>query len=366
MVLPALQRKHQIIFAIALLASITTGMLATLEVNPTLVFFVAAGALASLAATVGEATDQLGNRLSPVMTGVLQSAIGNLPELFVGIFALQAGLVTVVQTAIVGSILANSLLVLGLAFLMGGLRFGELRFDQASTRVMVTLTILAVSALIVPTLAAELHTPAGGHEVALSLLSAIILLIVFVSSIVFIARRSPAQSHMNATQPLQSRPQPEAPEQLWPLWMTLAILVAAGVGAALVSDWFVDALKPAITTLNISEAFAGLVIVAIAGNAVENVVGIQLAMQNTGDLAVSVVLNSSLQVAIALTPILVLVSFFLGGTPLTLQLPPLLVAALVLAVLLDTVIVLDGEANWLEGTALIGLYAIIATSFWWG
>ncbi|HRW09313.1 MAG TPA: hypothetical protein P5121_29635 [Caldilineaceae bacterium] len=107
-------------------------------------------------------------------------------------------------------------------------------------------------------------------------------------------------------------------------------------------------------------------VVAVAGNAVENVVGIQLAMQNKGDLAVSVVLNSSLQVAIALTPILVLVNFWVSATPLTLQLPPLLVAVLVLAVLLDMLIVLDGEANWLEGAALIGLYGIIATSFWWG
>ncbi|MEZ4673944.1 MAG: hypothetical protein R2932_06830 [Caldilineaceae bacterium] len=125
----------------------------------------------------------------------------------------------------------------------------------------------------------------------------------------------------------------------------------AGVAAAFVSEWFVDALTPAIAALNISEAFAGLVVVAIAGNAVENVVGIQLAMQNKGDLAVSVVLNSSLQVAIALTPILVIISSFVGTTPLTLQLPPLLVATLVLAVLLDTVIVLDGGRTGWKGRA---------------
>jgi len=356
MVLQQLERKQQITFGLALLATLVTGGLALGAANATLTFFVAAAALATLAATVGEATDQLGRRLSPTMTGVLQSAIGNLPELFVSIFALQAGLVTVVQSAIVGSILANSLLVLGLAFVMGGLRFGELRFDQGSTRIIVTLTVLAVSALIVPTLVAELHTPAGGHEEALSMLSAVILLIIFICSI-FFANQSKAAVP----------PDPMEHEGItWPLWLTLAILGVAGVAAAFVSEWFVDALTPAIAALNISEAFAGLVVVAIAGNAVENVVGIQLAMQNKGDLAVSVVLNSSLQVAIALTPILVIVSAFVGATPLTLQLPPLLVATLVLAVLLDTVIVLDGEANWLEGAALIGLYAIIATSFWWG
>ena len=357
MALQLLERKQKITFSLALVATLAAGALAIGEVNPTLTFMVAAAALATLAATVGEATDQLGRRLSPTMTGVLQSAIGNLPELFVSIFALQAGLITVVQSAIVGSILANSLLVLGLAFVMGGWRFKTLHFDQESTRIMVTLTVLAVSALIVPTLVAELHTPAGGHEEALSLMSAVILLVIFICSIIFSAQSGP-----EAAPPAHHLDQ----EGTWPLWLTLTILGAAGVAAAFVSEWFVDALSPAIAALNISEAFAGLVVVAIAGNAVENVVGIQLAMQNKGDLAVSVVLNSSLQVAIALTPILVLVSFWVSSTPLTLQLPPLLVAVLVLAVLLDMLIVLDGEANWLEGAALIGLYGIIATSFWWG
>jgi Ca2+:H+ antiporter len=144
------------------------------------------------------------------------------------------------------------------------------------------------------------------------------------------------------------------------------LLAVAGVGAAFVSDWFVAALDPAIKALGISQAFAGLVIVAIAGNAVENVVGIQLAMQNKSDYAVSVILNSSLQVALALTPVLVLLSFVVGSTPLTLVLPPLLVVALFLAAILSAVIVFDGESNWLEGMALIGLYGIVAASFWWG
>ena len=143
-------------------------------------------------------------------------------------------------------------------------------------------------------------------------------------------------------------------------------MVAAGIGAAFVSDWFVEALEPTMESLHISQAFAGLVIVAIAGNAVENVVGIQLAIKNKPDYAISVVLNSSLQVALALTPILVLLSYFFTPVALTLVLPPLLVVALALAAILSALIVYDGESNWLEGLALIGLYIMIAISFWWG
>jgi len=145
----------------------------------------------------------------------------------------------------------------------------------------------------------------------------------------------------------------------------VALLAAAGLGSAFVSDWFINALSPAIAQLGISKAFAGLVIVAIAGNAVEHVVGIQMAYRNRADLAISVVLNGSLQVALALIPVLVIVSL-LAPAPLTLVLSPLLVAAVALSAVLAAVIVFDGESNWLEGLALVGLYLIIAASVWFG
>ena len=126
------------------------------------------------------------------------------------------------------------------------------------------------------------------------------------------------------------------------------------------------ALVPSLATLGISEAFAGLVVVAIAGNAVENVVGIQMAIRNKLDLATSLILNSSLQVALALTPALVLISLVIGGPPLTLVLTPLLLGSLALAVVLGALIVFDGEATWLEGLALVALYLIIAASVWYG
>jgi Ca2+:H+ antiporter len=148
--------------------------------------------------------------------------------------------------------------------------------------------------------------------------------------------------------------------------LTIGVLALSGVGAAFVSDWFVEGLQPAMKILGISETFAGLVVVAIAGNAIENLIGIQLAWRNQADYAVSVILNSSLQVALGLIPVLVILSFFLGGSILTLVLSPLLVVALALTAVVTAFVVYDGESIWLEGLALVGLYCIIAASFWWG
>ncbi len=349
-------RKEWLLIAGSIVTSVLAGLLTALHAHAVLTFVVAGLALALLAALVGEATDQLGAVLGAGATGVLQSALGNLPELFVGIFALRAGLVGVVQAALVGSILGNSLFVLGLAFLVGGLRHGTQRFASEAPRMIAMLTLLAVSALAVPTLVHGLHTPAAGHEEGLSIACAIILLVVFIASIPVSLKGGPT-----------SLPQePRASLQSWPIWLTIAMLVGAGVGAAFVSDWFVRALTPAITILHISPAFTGLVVVALAGNAVENVVGIQFAARNQSDYAISVILNSSLQVALGLTPVLVLLSLFIGGTHLTLVLAPLLVAALGLAAILSIIVIYDGESTWLEGLSLIGLYGIIAASFWWG
>jgi Ca2+:H+ antiporter len=345
------------IFGIALVASIVAAILTFASANAVVIFLVSAVALATLASVVGQATEQLGNYMGPGATGVLQSAIGNLPELFVSFFALQAGLVTVVQFALIGSILANSLLVLGLAFLIGGIKHGTQKFMSESPRAIVMLMVLAVSALVFPTLAHSLHTPAEAHEEALSIASALVLLVLFIANIPLSLQGGPL---IDAAQHAAHGEKP------WSLPRVITVLIVAGVAAALVSDWFVEALEPAITALNISHAFAGLVVVAIAGNAVENVVGIQLAVKNQADYANSVIMNSSLQVALGLTPTLVLLSYFFTPVPLTLVLPPLLVLALGLTAILSALIVYDGESNWLEGLALVGLYVMVAVSFWWG
>lgn len=318
--------------------------------------FICSGlAVALLAALVGRSVEQLGDRFGAGATGVLQSALGNLPELFIALFALKAGLVMVVQAALIGSILANLLLVLGLSFTVGGLRHGPQNIDSQRARATAVLMLLAVAAMVVPSLASYIHTPAAPHEDTLSLVVAVILLALFAITL-------PAS--------LKSKPAGDAAEQheppRWPLPLALALLAASAVAAAFVSEWFVHALEPAMGALHISDAFAGLVIVAIAGNAVENVVGIQLAAKNRSEYAFSVVINSPLQIALVLAPVLVILSRLFGFTPLTLVFPPMLIVSVAIAVLITAFITFDGESDWGEGVSLLALYAIIATAFWWG
>jgi Ca2+:H+ antiporter len=374
-----IETRSRIIAVVAIFASLATLALRFAGADGVVVFGVSAVGLAGLAALVGEGTEQLGHRLGPSATGVLQSALGNLPELFIGIFALRAGLVEVVRSALVGSILANTLLVLGLAFIAGGLRHGPQKFGTDQTKMMSTLLVLAVAAMVIPTIAEEPGGPASGHATELSIVVSLVLLAVFAASLPFSINRGMVigaadSGEATATQPGRpdsgrpdtGRPDSGARSPLWPLPLALGTLLAAGLGAAFVSDWFIEALKPAMSSLGMSQSFAGLVVVAIAGNAVENVVGIRAMLADRGDLAISLILNSSLQVALALTPALVILSLLLGGAALTLTLSPLLIAALALATLLAALVVIDGESTWLEGLALVGLYVIIAASVWWG
>ncbi|MFL6053411.1 MAG: calcium/proton exchanger [Actinoallomurus sp.] len=344
-------------------------------------FVVAAIALALLASLVGRSVENLGDRLGAGATGVVQSALGNLPELFVVLFALQKKLYDVAMATIVGSILANVLLVLGLAFLLGGIKHGPQKFGSETARTLSTLLVLSVAALLVPSLTAALGshaTKAALHERNLSVVASVLLLGLFVASLPSAIKRQKAgEGHGAAEPPAESegaaKPAPSAAEKTedsshgpsWPLAVALTMLAVTGVGAAFVSDWFVAALEPAMGSLGISQAFAGLVIVAIAGNAVENVVGIQLALKNQSDYALSVILQSPLQIALVVAPALVLLSPLVGAS-FTLVLPPLLIAVLIMAVVITVLVVLDGESNWLEGATLMVLYAIIATAFWWG
>jgi Ca2+:H+ antiporter len=320
--------------------------------TPVLAFALAAIAIAMLARIVGGATEQLGTRVGPSAAGVVQSALGNLPELFIALFALREGLTEVVQSALVGSVIANSVLVLGIAFIAGGVRNGTQVFNSPRARLIATLTMLAAAILSMPTLAHAFHAPAARHERSLSFICAGVLLAIFLLTL-------PGFLRGGAEAETESHP------ARWPLGLTVAVLGGAGVGAAFVSDWFVAALRPATESLGMSQAFAGLVVVAIAGNAVENVVGVQLAAQNRPDFAISVIVNSALQVALLLTPVLVFGSLAFATT-LTLVFPTLLAVALLLAAGISALVVYDGESTWEEGAILVGLYVVIASSFWWG
>lgn len=351
-----MEKKEKFIILGALVAAALAGVLHYTHANAIVGFFITAAALTMLAMVVGDATEQLGKRMGPGATGILQSALGNLPEFFVCIFALRAGLSTVVQAALIGSILGNSLLVFGLALFFGGLKNGTQVFRSGPPKMIATLMILAFAALAIPTLTRMLHTSAEGHLNSLNIFVSIILLLLFASSTYFFLK---GDKTVVATQEQEKN-------SGWSLPTTLIVLAVAGVGAAFVSDWFVEALQPAMKSLGINETFAGLVIVAIAGNAIENLVGIQLAYRNQSDYAVSVIMNSSLQIALGLFPLLVLLSYFLGGAVLSFVLSPMLLASLALGVIVSAFIVFDGESIWMEGLALIGLYCLIAAAFWWG
>jgi len=217
--------------------------------------------------------------------------------------------------------------------------------------------VLSVVAMVLPSLAFYVHAPAAEHENALSLIVSVILLGLFLLTLPASLKRDAEEAALPAMHHGPPR---------WSMAVAIGMLAAASVLAAFVSDWFVHALEPAMQILHISDAFAGLVIVAIAGNAVENVVGIQLAAAGRSEYAFSVVINSPLQIALLLAPLLVIASQVLGFATLTLVFSPMLVVSVSLAVIISAFITFDGESNWIEGAAMIAVYAIIATAFWWG
>jgi Ca2+:H+ antiporter len=351
------------LFGLCAVATVAAAVTDVVDAGRVLPFVVSAAALALLASLVGHSVDALGDRLGAGATGVLQSALGNLPELFVCIFALRAGLYDVVRGALVGSVLANVLLILGLAFVVGGLKHGTQRFGAGRARTISLLLVLSIAAWLIPSLTAALHTPAADHEKALSVITSILLLVLFALSIPASIARTDDEG--TAADPADAAAAEAEHVTQWPLWFAVVVLAVAAVAAAFVSDWFVAALTPAMAAVHISQAFAGLVVVAIAGNAVENVVGIQLAARNQSDYALSVILQSPLQIALVLAPVLVLVAPLVGAT-FTLVLSPLLIVALLIAALVTVLVVTDGESNWLEGATLLVLYVLIAAAFWWG
>ena len=374
--LPLLTGRDRITFAVTVMATVAAGALHFSHANAVLAFVVAAIALATLASLVGRSVEALGDRLGPNATGILQTALGNLPELFVILFALKAGLFDVVKATIVGSILANVLLVLGLAFVVGGLKHGRQRFAADDGRTLGLMFTLAVFILAVPSLTAAMHTPAATHERTVSLIVSVVMLVLFALSLpaTLGGRKSeaPHEGHSQGGSPIAASPDSAKAASVatahgeWPMAMAIGMLAIAGLGAAFVSEWFVAALEPAMEAAGINQVFAGLVIVAIAGNAVENFVGIQLAAKNQMDYAVQVVLQSPVQIALTIAPIVCLAAGFLGQPGFDLVFSPLLLAAMMMSALVAVLVTFDGESHWFEGAVLIALYVAIATAFWWG
>jgi Ca2+:H+ antiporter len=313
-----------------------------------LTFAIATVALAGLAWIVSFATEQVGERFGPAITGVLQSTLGNLPEFFVVVFALSAGEIVVARTSIIGSIFANALLVLGIVIIAGCHQSadGVMRFHARLPKDNATLMLLASFLIVILGISAASGDRASHHVKAISIVGAVALLLTYGVWLTDYLRSDPRSepSHVPARISMN---------------VALVLLAVSGIGAAFVSDWFVTALTPAMDRIGVPKAFAGLVIVAIAGNAVENTVGVVLALKGEADLAVSVVKNSVAQITAFLFPALVLVSL-LFTTQLTFALAPVYIGALLLTALALWQITGDGEATRFEGVALISLYVILA------
>ena len=331
-------------------------------------FAVATAALAGLAWVVSFATEQLGERFGPGVTGMMQSTLGNLPELFVVVFALQKGELVVAQTAIIGSILANALLVLGLVIVVGARRApdGIMRFSTRLPRDTATLLQVTVFIIVLLGLSLAAHDPASHHVKSISIIGAVCLLVVYATWVVPYLRADTPPDTGRPTVAGQAGESPgptsREPAHVGPrlsLPFTLGLLIIAGTASAFVSDWFINALAPAIDQLHLSQAFAGLVIVAIAGNAVENTAGLVLASKGRSDLAISVVKNSVAQIAAFLFPVLVLISLTMH-TSLTFALSPVYIGALGVSAIVVWQITDDGEGHPYEGLALIATYLILA------
>jgi Ca2+:H+ antiporter len=349
--LSGLTRIQKALLAAVALASVLAGITRYAHgVSRIVAFVLATLALAGLAWIVAFATEQVGERLGPSVTGVMQATIGNLPEFFVVLFALQAGDKVVAETAILGSILSNALLVLGLVIVAGAWRAsdGVMRFNPRLPNDTATLLLVSSFIIVLIGLAHSAGDAASHHVKTISIIGAVTILVVY-----------GAWLRQYLTSGGSARTEGHGRARLG-LVTSLALLIGAGTASAFVSDWFVNALEPTIHTLDISKAFAGLVIVAIAGNAVEHAAGVVLAAKGHSDLAISVVKNSVSQIAAFLYPVLVLVSL-LTATTLTFSLAPVYIGALLGTAVIVWQITGDGEATVFEGMALVATFVILAT-----
>ncbi|MEP6640338.1 MAG: calcium/proton exchanger [Gaiellales bacterium] len=330
--------------------SVAAGVFDVAGAGSTAVFLASALALVALAWIVGVATEQLGESSGPKIGGVLNATFGNAAELIITVFAIRAGQLEVATASITGSILGNTLLVLGASFVVGGVRHGRLTFDRRIAGMNASMLALAVIGLGLPTAFAAARG-IGPDVQTISDVTAAILIVLYGLSLVFYFR-SGSGGH------------PASGEPHWPVGLAIAVLVASTGAVAVVSDVFVGTLADVITSLGISAAFLGLVIVPLVGNIAENIVGIKIAYRNQMDFSMVVSLGSSQQVALGVAPALVFISLL---TPhhFDLVFPVIQVLALVAAVTITALIAADGESNWLEGAQLVAVYLIIATAFWY-
>ncbi|MEO0884385.1 MAG: calcium/proton exchanger [Cyanobacteria bacterium J06648_10] len=346
-----------------------------------LIIFVTAGlAIIPLAGWMGTATEEIAVVLGPSLGGLMNATFGNATELIIAIFALRAGLVNVVKSSITGSILGNLLLVMGLSMLLGGLKFKEQTFQPTIARLNASAMNLAVIAILLPT--AVDFTSSGIEEPILQKLSiavAVVLMLVYGLTLLFsmkthsylydVGVAAEGDEFSTLADPNEVGPKADAktePEEHHdtpnlPLWA--GVLLGATLAVAVESEFLVSTLEVASQQLGFSELFTGVIILPIIGNAAEHATAVTVALKNKMDLSVSVAVGSSLQIALFVGPLLVIIGAFMGQ-PMDLDFNNFELLSVVVAVLVANSISSDGKSNWLEGTLLLATYAVIGLSFY--
>ncbi|HEX2908655.1 MAG TPA: calcium/proton exchanger [Phototrophicaceae bacterium] len=325
--------------------------------DPVLVFFLAALAVIPLADVIGEATEELAVHTGPKIGGLLNATLGNAAELIITIFALRAGLLELVRASIAGSILGNLLLVLGLSIFLGGFKNGIQTFDRRTAGLNATMLILAVVALLVPSLFDAALVENRAAELGLSEGTAVVMIVIYGLSVFYAFRQG---------DPITREPAAEETHKAkWSVRTALAVLAVATVGIVIMSEVLVGAVEHVTETLGLTEFFIGIIIIPLVGNVAEHLVAVQVAIKNKMELSMAVSLGSSLQVALFVAPVLVFISLLMGGETLLLVFNNFELIALVAASLIAAFIALDGESTWLEGAMLLAVYIIIAIAFFY-
>ena len=335
--------------------------------SATLVFACAALGIIPTAALMGLATEELAARSGPGIGGFLNVTFGNAAELIIAVFLLAEGLQEVVKASIVGSILGNLLLVLGLSMVVGGIGRARQTFNRTAANAQATMLFLAVAALIMPAIYALVAgggLPAVDSELVdfgsdleeLSVGVAVILGISYLAGLLFSLR-----THRDVFNPPYAEQEHEGFG--WSVRRSILMLAIAGAAVALVSEVLVGSISEASESIGLSEFFVGIIVVAVVGNAAEHWVAVLVARKNKMDLAVNIAVGSAAQIALFVAPILVLLSFVIGPEPMALVFNGFELGALLVAVLIAAYVTQDGESNWFEGVQLLAVYAVLALAF---
>jgi len=326
-----------------------------IHVDKNVVFVVSAIAILGLAWVVGLSTERLGSLTGPRVGGILNATFGNIAELIIAFFALQAGLIEVVKASLTGSIIGNLLLVLGASILVGGLRHGIQTFSARVASSNASLLLLAVIRLFVPAVFAFTTNPEQGTLTEESVLIAFALIAGYVLSLVY--------QFTNPDETLGGHGESAGHGgPAWTVRVAVIVLIVAAALLAVLSEILVDSIETFIESFGLSAFFVGVVIVPTIGNLAEHLVAVQLAAKDKMEFAMAVSFGSSLQVALFVAPVLVIIGALLGQ-PMDLVFTPLEVASVAAAVGISALIALDGESNWLEGALLTLVYIILAISF---